>query len=279
MRALPWYFVAQLLPGLLLGSLSWTAKLVSAGLVILVIWNLTRSRKETAGVLRLGPPAEGWAPAVRLLALPILVWGRLLAIPGALLLPQESMLPLVPGAIGPALAVTVGLLVPFQEELLYRGLLLRALEPLCRVPAMLLSSVLFGLGHGPGGFLGAAAMGWLLAWMTLEYRSIWPAVLIHALFNNLSTAAALAADSLVHGPIIVILAFGVLMIAGLVMTWLARGRLRQAFIGEWRGLGWRRDVWPGLRKGFGLWPVWAMAALSLLVWIMMFRTPMLPTDL
>lgn len=79
------------------------------------------------------------------------------------------------------------LLAPFFEEILFRGLVLRSLQPYGRRFAILGSALLFGLFHGnllqtPYAFL----MGLVLGYVTMEYSILW-AMALH-LFNNLVLA-------------------------------------------------------------------------------------------
>lgn len=73
------------------------------------------------------------------------------------------------------------------EETAFRGYALSALTALAGAPAaVLLSSVSFGLSHayqGPLGIARTAAVGLLLAGVTLAAGSLWPAVAGHALLN------------------------------------------------------------------------------------------------
>jgi membrane protease YdiL (CAAX protease family) len=88
--------------------------------------------------------------------------------------------------------------VGVYEELTARGFLLaRCLTALDGVWApVLLSSILFGLGHAYQGWIGVAqtaVMGAILAAYTVHWGTLWPAILAHALLN---TAAVLALESL-----------------------------------------------------------------------------------
>lgn len=84
----------------------------------------------------------------------------------------------------------VGIAAPISEELLFRGLLLRSIEPYNKKLAIFASALLFGLYHGnPVQTPYAFCVGLILAYAALEYNVIW-AMVLH-LFNNL-----LFADSL-----------------------------------------------------------------------------------
>lgn len=78
----------------------------------------------------------------------------------------------------------VGLGAPISEEILFRGLLLRSMEPYGKKFAIFASALLFGLYHGniiqiPFAF----CVGLVLGYVTVEYNIGW-AVVLH-MFNNL----------------------------------------------------------------------------------------------
>ncbi len=93
------------------------------------------------------------------------------------------------------LLVSIALTAAVCEELLFRGHLLRSLEPaLPRAPLCLVSGLLFGLFHANLlQLVPAVAIGAVLAWVALATQSLWPAVLMHFLFN----AATLLSRSLI----------------------------------------------------------------------------------
>lgn len=98
------------------------------------------------------------------------------------------------GAV-PLSAVTgVMFFVGFYEELMARGWLLgRAMRLLSgRWPPVLLSSLLFGLGHGYQGAFGVAQtalIGVILALLYLRWRTLWPLIIAHGLLNTVAMAA------------------------------------------------------------------------------------------
>ncbi|MGA8260922.1 MAG: CPBP family intramembrane glutamic endopeptidase [Arenicellales bacterium] len=100
----------------------------------------------------------------------------------------------------PGLLLVIGF-VGVYEELFARGLLLQR----CRVlmggswGPVLVSSVLFGLGHLYQGWVGVGQttlIGLVLAVLTLRWKTLWPAILAHAM---LDTASILALRSLGGG--------------------------------------------------------------------------------
>jgi len=83
------------------------------------------------------------------------------------------------------------IVAPFTEEFLFRGLILRGLLHHHSAKwAIAISALLFGLFHGnPWQGIPATIGGLLLGWLTLETGTLWPALLIHATNNGLSSWA------------------------------------------------------------------------------------------
>ncbi len=81
------------------------------------------------------------------------------------------------------LSITAGIC----EEVLYRGLLMTALATLTGLwPAVLLSSVVFGVGHayqGPGGILRTGLVGLVLALVVVFTGSLLAAMVMHAVLD------------------------------------------------------------------------------------------------
>jgi membrane protease YdiL (CAAX protease family) len=93
-----------------------------------------------------------------------------------------------------ALLLAGGLLIPFAEEVAFRGLLLRGYER-ARGPlfAALVSSLLFGLAHGvPAQIAAILPIAWVLARSVQHSGSFWTGVVVHALNNGLSLLLAVA---------------------------------------------------------------------------------------
>jgi membrane protease YdiL (CAAX protease family) len=84
-------------------------------------------------------------------------------------------------------------LVPFAEELFFRGLGTRALAFLGSVAAIGGTGVVFGLAHGVFVALPVlVAFGVALAWVRIRSDSVWPGIVAHGFFNGLSIVALYA---------------------------------------------------------------------------------------
>lgn len=78
----------------------------------------------------------------------------------------------------------VGLGAPVFEEILFRGLVMRSLEPYGKRMSILVSALLFGFYHGnPVQTPYAFMVGLVLGYVAMEYNMIW-AMVLH-MFNNL----------------------------------------------------------------------------------------------
>lgn len=86
------------------------------------------------------------------------------------------------------LSALVGcVLAPAAEEFLFRGALLRRLEPYGQGFAILTSSLLFALLHGNlFQLLYAFGAGVCLSWLVLNQGALWQSMLLHALINGIS---------------------------------------------------------------------------------------------
>ncbi|MGI8460103.1 MAG: CPBP family intramembrane glutamic endopeptidase [Solirubrobacterales bacterium] len=91
-----------------------------------------------------------------------------------------------------ALGVLIVLAAPISEELFFRGFLFGGLRgKMAFWPAALISGLIFGLIHLPGGALQVpplAIFGVLLAWLYEKTGSIWPPIMMHMIQNAISFA-------------------------------------------------------------------------------------------
>lgn len=85
--------------------------------------------------------------------------------------------------------LTVCILAPIIEEILFRGILLRGLLQNGTSPiiAISLSAILFGLAHlNPWQFLGAGLLGAVFGFVYFRTKSLWLCIFLHALNNSVS---------------------------------------------------------------------------------------------
>lgn len=81
--------------------------------------------------------------------------------------------------------------IPFVEELTFRGLGYSLLERFGRWPAVVAVGLLFGLAHGLLVSLPVIVVfGIVLAWIRSETRSVYPGMALHATFNLIALIAA-----------------------------------------------------------------------------------------
>jgi membrane protease YdiL (CAAX protease family) len=243
---------------------------VSGLILVAAAWMLTRSGEETGRLLGMSRPAGPWLPHFAMLLLPLLFWPRLLGVPFQIIWPDVPVSQYPGTGIGVALTIVV--LVPLVEEMLFRGALIGAIRPFGKVPALTVSAVLFGLGHGPSLFLSTVLIGWVLGWLAWEYRSIWPGVALHAAFNLSSGLGAWTILDSSHGGYVlplVVAVFG-LSVGGLVITVKHRALLRRVVVEPWKEARTAGGLGREMARAFRLWPVVAMAVFCLLVWLLAF---------
>lgn len=88
------------------------------------------------------------------------------------------------------LLLAAGLLIPFAEEVAFRGLMLRGHERAAGFTvAAVTTSLAFGVAHGvPASVVGIIPLAYALARLTQHSGSLWNAVIVHALNNTLAVA-------------------------------------------------------------------------------------------
>jgi membrane protease YdiL (CAAX protease family) len=86
----------------------------------------------------------------------------------------------------PWLLFTIAVTPAVCEELLFRGVLTRGLQPwVSPVRLCIIVGVLFGLFHGdPLQIVPAAVIGAIFTWLALASGSLWPCIVVHLLFNT-----------------------------------------------------------------------------------------------
>jgi len=89
--------------------------------------------------------------------------------------------------------LVIALLVPFSEEVTFRGLGYKLLERFGRPAAILLVGLTFGLAHGLVEALPVLVpFGAALAYVRARTGSIYPGMIVHGVFNGLVLLAAVA---------------------------------------------------------------------------------------
>ncbi len=128
--------------------------------------------------------------------------------------------------------ITLGLMAPLAEELLFRGLLQRGLaRPLGDWAALAVASLAFGVAHGAVGHASAAFMlGLYFGAATLFTGSIVPAIVCHVANNLIATLTAgvvipgwVGLVGCVAGPLT-----GFLALRALGRAWVERRRLERS---------------------------------------------------
>lgn len=85
--------------------------------------------------------------------------------------------------------ITVCILAPIFEEILFRGIMLRGMLQNGTSPiwAIIISSFIFGLAHlNPWQFLGAGLLGVVFGYVYYRTKSLWLVMFLHALNNTIS---------------------------------------------------------------------------------------------
>jgi len=271
-RLLPWFLWAQLLPAFFCrGAMPTVAFTVL--ILVLAALGVARGWQEAAGLLGAPAPQGRWLRSAGLLLFPLLVWPRLVSVPFQFAWPD---LPVSQPGAGVAALLTAALLGPLAEELLYRGVLINALRPFGKFAALAVSSVLFGMGHGPVLFLTTALVGWVLGWVAWEHRSIWPAFGLHVAFNLASVVGvvSLPAAPEESSMIIQVLVLGVFFFVAVAVTVRHRGLIARVLTDSWpqrHVAGLRRPVLQAMR----LWPVAGMMVIAALGWLLLILSPRL----
>ncbi len=167
--------------------------LIQEGIVVALVLAIACSRRDLLALRR----PRSIPAALRLLGIALVliyvfevVYGHL-AHPGneqgltpAHWEPQHALAYVVNG-------IVICTVVPFAEEVTFRGLGYSLLERFGRWPAILAVGVLFGLAHGLVVSLPIiVAFGCVLAWIRARTGSVYPGILLHATFNLIALVAA-----------------------------------------------------------------------------------------
>lgn len=100
--------------------------------------------------------------------------------------PQNAFAPVINGGIWAIIAATffIGIVVPIAEEFLFRGVVTTALLRYGAFVGVVGGALIFALFHGINIVFPAALVGGLVAGEVFRRSgSIWPAVMVHVMFN------------------------------------------------------------------------------------------------
>jgi membrane protease YdiL (CAAX protease family) len=196
--------------------LNWVFVAVSIALVTWLGWweriRLTASVDRRALVYLLPFAAVVFVPVAFGLAIP-----EISLVQGQTLPPWAALFVIVVGvALGAAIS----------EELIYRGVLLRALEPRSRLLAVVLPATMFGLAHVSQVVLGNSLAEWLpqmlliiplgvgLGAIALRLDSLWPLVVWHFAVDVTGSLSATAS------PVYELISIAFVLLAGAIGAWI-----------------------------------------------------------
>ncbi|WP_343564736.1 CPBP family intramembrane glutamic endopeptidase [Kiloniella sp. b19] len=198
--SLPWsddaVNAARLALGLMLHSL----------IALITTWFIFFYRRQIKlKDIELGPWSNQWLRTALPMAAPIILTTLLINYTISLLLgdsfnnPQSTVVETLGHTPSSLVVLITGTLIiaPVLEEIIFRGLLLGWLElKMSRLKALMVSSLAFALVHGapllvPALFV--AGMGFGFA--RQKAKSLWPAIVLHAIFNGLSVLLILSAPA------------------------------------------------------------------------------------
>jgi membrane protease YdiL (CAAX protease family) len=172
---------------------TWSAAiggLVQLAIVLGIVLAIARDqpKDEYLGLRR----PSSWALAAGLIVLVLVGVFALSAVLSPLLHPgqEQGLVPKTwhPDRAAPFVAnfLVVAVVAPIVEEITFRGLGYKLLEPFGKWTAILLVGLLFGLAHGLVEALPIlAAFGAGLAYVRMRTGSVYPGMIVHAAFNSL----------------------------------------------------------------------------------------------
>lgn len=230
--------VAQVLQ---LGWGLWFSELALFGGVAVMGWQLLGlSSRAAFGMQRFEPKAFGigvafglvnylaWAVPLMALATAIFPKSIVEMFDSSQIFDRHSPVDLAVVLLGVSIAAPLG------EELFFRGVMQRGLEPVLGIPrAIVVTAVIFSAFHfDPVGFMARFELGVLFGLLVWKSGSLWPAIGAHAANNALSSALFFAAgpdakdEDLVWWVPVVLFTVGNALLYALVQF--ARGRIEIA---------------------------------------------------
>lgn len=251
-RGLIWYFLVMILVAmgstavLLRGGISrdeaeGTGYIigVAAGVAVLFIRNILFGKKtdvfaETGKRMRFRTFAVFFCLILMMQFLFIMGTGVIESVLNAAGLTMETAASHAAGEenTGISMLLYSGIAGPVAEEIVHRGMVLKGLQKHGKVFALILSSLLFGLGHiNPVQICLAVPMGILLGYIAVEYSVKW-AVLLHIANNLLLGNLFVWLSEQMPGILSDLVFFGCLTagsVAGIIALVKNRGKLKSWF--------------------------------------------------
>lgn len=96
---------------------------------------------------------------------------------------------ITPNNIGIAFfAITAAVVAPLAEETFFRGFLLQGIGKRLKFAwAAIISAAIFAIVHlSPSGLVPIFILGMMLAWLYNKTQSIWPCIIVHAVYNSIA---------------------------------------------------------------------------------------------
>ncbi|MBE6053350.1 MAG: CPBP family intramembrane metalloprotease [Clostridium sartagoforme] len=126
---------------------------------------------------------------------------------------EQILAPLSSGSVIMSI-ITIGIIAPFAEEFLFRGVIYNTLSKKISIKwTIIIQAILFGIYHGniiQGSY--ATLLGLVFGYVTYKTRSLWPAVIIHMVNNLIATTFMYVPSSMFSG----ILVYVVFVIVGVI---------------------------------------------------------------
>lgn len=130
---------------------------------------------------------------------------------------ENILAPLSSGSIIISI-ITVGIIAPFTEEFLFRGVIYNTLSKKMSIRwTIIIQAILFGVFHFnlvQGAY--ATLLGLVFGYITYKTKSLWPAIIIHMVNNLIATIAPYVLSESFDGNIVYIL-FAIIGAIGVII--------------------------------------------------------------